>query len=63
MDDYIPVRVSTEDKQRFKEKCAECGIDSSSAFIREMIQAFNEDRLKIRRPDIPANQRKIYHDN
>lgn len=45
--DILYVRISEEDKQDFLDKCQQDFNRSPSDMVREMIKAFNENRLTI----------------
>jgi predicted DNA-binding protein len=53
---FLSVRVSPETRQKFHDKAAEIG--NSSDLLREIVEAFIEDRLVIQLSD---SKRNLYH--
>lgn len=43
----INVRINSEDRESFMVRCLECSISSNDA-LREMVLAFNDNKLKIK---------------
>ena len=60
-DDVLYVRISTTDLDAFKKKCV--SIDRGHYDVaREMITAFNEDRLRIKPTDGQKLNEELYND-
>lgn len=53
---FLSVRVSPQTRKKFQEKAAEFG--NSSDLLREIVEAFLEDRLVIQLSD---SKRSLYH--
>lgn len=59
-DRFMGVRISADLRKKFNNKCNELDIRNPSEFVREMIEAFVDNRLKIQPTE---KQKAIYHDN
>jgi len=57
-DQMISARVPQDTKQRFREKARSFG--NPSEVLRELIEAFNDDRLTIEKPE---GKEILYHVN
>ena len=54
LDDRLSLRIDSDVKKTFIDKCEEHSVDPNN-ILREMVSAFNEDRMKI---SVPKNQPK-----
>lgn len=63
LDARLDVRINVKDRETFIRRCIKCGV-SNNEMLREMVIAFNENRLKITIPPNKLNLLKgIYNVN
>lgn len=61
LDDRLDFRVNSDDKSAFMSKCSDMGA-SPQSLLREMVQAVNEGRLKIKVTEQQLNNKQEIYD-